>query len=233
MVGSVIFTLIGVYSLVIQSNDPETEMHLEPRSGVTTLNEKFTISVLVDSDIAVNAFSGQLSYNPKIIEVSEIKYNTSIADLWVEEPWYSNGDGTIQFAGGTTAPGGFTGSGSLLEIIFNPIASGEAQISLNTAQIFIHDGFGTEANITQNIDSLFTVTAIEKQAKLVVDSQSKGTITIITDASRFDLNNDQKINLADISIFILNLLSNNPRFDFNQDGHVNTTDLSLILEAQD
>ena len=136
MAGSVIIGLIGLYSLVIQDTDPETEMRLEPHSGVTTLNEKFTISVLVDSKIAVNAFSGQLSTNPKIIEVSEIKYNNSIANLWVEEPWYSNGDGTIKFAGGTTAPGGFSGKGSLLEITFTPITIGEAQINLNTANFY-------------------------------------------------------------------------------------------------
>ena len=233
MVGSVIVGLIGLYSVVIQSSDPETAMRLEPRSGVTTLNEKFTVSIMVDSKIAVNAFSGQLNYDPKIIKVNEIQYNTSIADLWVEEPWYSNGDGTIKFAGGTTVPGGFTGSGSLLEISFTPIASGEVSLNLNAARIFIHDGFGTEANLTDSVDALFTVAAILDQAQLVVDTQSKSKITVMPDASFFDLNNDGKINLSDISIFMLNMLGNDTRFDFNQDGHVNTTDLSLLLEARE
>jgi len=232
MVGSVILGLFGLYSLVIQSTDPETEMRLEPRSGVTTLNKEFIVSVLVDSTIAVNAFSGQLLYDPEIIRVNKIEYNTSIANLWIEEPWYSNGDGTIKFAGGTTAPGGFTGSGSLLKINFTPIATGEAQLKLNHARIFIHDGFGTEADLNESIDALFTVAAIKNQAQLVVDTESKGRITVISDTSPFDLNNDDIINLADISIFMINILGNNSRFDFNQDGQVNTTDLSLLLEAR-
>lgn len=232
MVGSVIVGLFGLYSLVIKSTDPETGMRLEPTSGVTTLNKEFTVSVLVDSKIAVNAFSGQLLYNPQIIKVNEIQYNTSIADLWVEEPWYSNGEGTIQFAGGTTLPGGFTGSGSLLQISFTPIAVGEAQLSLNQARIFIHDGFGTEATLTDSVDGLFTVAAILNQAQLVIDTESKGKIAVIPNSSNFDLNNDGKINLGDISIFMLNILGNNPRFDFNQDGSVNTIDLSLLLEAR-
>lgn len=233
MVGSVIIGLISLYSVILQSTDPETAMRLSPRSGTTTINEAFTVSVLVDSKIAVNAFSGNISYNPKIIRINEIKYNTSIADLWVEEPWYSNGDGTIKFAGGTTAKGGFTGSGSLLEINFTPIANGEAQLNLNDAQIFIHDGFGTEANLSESIDALFTVEAIKDQAQLVIDSQSKGKITVLPATTSFDLNDDQKINLVDISIFMLNMLSNDSRFDFNQDGRINTTDLSLLLEARD
>lgn len=233
MVSSVIIALIGVYSLVIQSTNPETEMRLEPRSGVIIYKENFTVSVLVDSKIAVNAFSGQIIYDPEIIKVNEIRYNISIADLWVEEPWYSNGDGTIQFAGGTTAPGGFVGKGSLLELSFTPVASGEASLNLNEARVFVHDGFGTEADLAGSIDALFTIEAIENQAKLVVDSQSKGKITIVPEGSHPDLNNDGRIDLVDISIFMINILGNNSRFDFNQDGQVNTTDLSVLLEARD
>lgn len=233
MVGSVIIGLIGLYSVIIQSTDPEAAIRLEPYSGTTTINENFTVSVMVDSKIAVNAFSGQLNYDPKVIEVNKIQYNTSIADLWVEEPWYSNGDGTIKFAGGTTAPGGFTGSGSLLEISFTPIASGEAPLNLNEARIFIHDGFGTEANLTDSVDALFTVSAIENQAQLVLDTRSKGKVIVKPDATYFDLNNDTKINLADVSIFMLNILSDDYRFDLNQDGNINTTDLSLLLQALD
>lgn len=233
MVGSVIVGIIGLYSLVITSVDPETEMFINPQSGVITLDEEFTVSVLVNSSIPVNAFSGQLNYNPEILEVNEIEYNTSIADLWVEEPWYSNGDGTIQFAGGTTALGGFTGEGTLLKISFTPIAIGKASLDLESARVFMHDGFGTEANLAESVDALFTIAAIESQAKLILDTDSKGKISVVPETTTFDLNNDGKVNLGDVSIFMLNMLGSNARFDFNQDGKVNTTDLSLLLEVRD
>ena len=47
-----------------------------------------------------------------------------------------------------------------------------------------------------------------------------------------DLNGDGKHTVADISIFLLNLSSDNPRFDFNLDGEVGAKDLSVIMNAK-
>lgn len=231
MVGGVIVGLIGLYSLVIQSPIHETEMLLDPRTGILTLDKEFTVSVVVSSKVAVNAFSGEIKYNPEVIEVSSIEYNTSIADLWVEEPWYSNGEGTIKFAGGTTRAGGFIGEGSLVEINFVPTAIGEASLVLSSARVFIHDGFGTEAEINDSVDALFTIGNIQENAQLVLDTKDSSELDVVPATTNFDLNNSGKIGLGDISVFMLNILGNNPRYDFNQDGLVNTADLSLLLQA--
>ena len=83
--------------------DMRTEADLRTRS----VGEQFQVRLIVESSVPVNAFAGDLSFNRDVLEVSRIDYNTSIADLWVKEPWYSNGEGTINFAGGTTKPGFF------------------------------------------------------------------------------------------------------------------------------
>ena len=97
-----------------KTEQTDTKMYIEPNELSIETNKEFTIDVFVESEEPVNAFAGVLHFDESILEVARIEYNTSIANLWTQEPWFTKGDGTITFAGGTTRPGGFTGNGSLL-----------------------------------------------------------------------------------------------------------------------
>lgn len=44
-----------------------------------------------------------------------------------------------------------------------------------------------------------------------------------------DLNNDNAVDIKDLSILLVNWLSTNPKADINSDGHVNVQDLSIML----
>lgn len=231
LTGTVILSLIGIWTAVV-TIEP-TQILLEPDHATSALSEPFVVQVIIKSDTPANAFSGLIEFDNDILKVTAIEYNISIADLWVTKPWYENGEGTINFAGGTTRTGGFTGSDSLLSITFTPIAVGVGTVRIAEAQIFAHDGLGSELEIKPTADALFTDTSLNTQAHIISSNTKKASsFSIVNESPDFDLNNDGDIGLLDISIFMPNLFSNNPIYDFNLDGKVNTTDFSMLLNAK-
>lgn len=230
LTGTVILSLIGIWTAIIIE---PAQIFLDPEHAISVINEPFTVKVIVKSDTPANAFSGLIKFDNNILKVTAIEYNTSIADLWVTKPWYENGEGTINFAGGTTRTGGFTGSDSLLSITFTPIAVGAGTVRIAEAQIFAHDGLGSELEIKPTADALFTDTSLNTQAHIISSNSEKtSSFSIVNKSPDFDLNNDNDIGLLDISIFMPNLFSNNLIYDFNSDGKVNTTDFSMLLNAK-
>ena len=83
-------------------------MRLEPVEYTTVEGQAFGVDVMVDSEVPTNVFSGELRFSPDILKIVSIDYNTSVADLWAELPWFNNGAGTLNFGGGTTKPVSYT-----------------------------------------------------------------------------------------------------------------------------
>lgn len=236
LVASLILGLITVFGVMAipYQNDTPANMRIYPTKSVIGVGDTFVVRIIVDSTIPVNAFGGELLFNHETLSVESIDYNTSVADLWAEKPWYSNGEGTINFAGGTTRKGGFTGSETLMSITFKTIGPGAGTLSLKDAKILQHDGFGTEAPLPVPVDALFTVeqTASSSESEIAIPEPHSTSYTVVKDPPSTDLNGDGKQSIADISIFMLKMASNDPRYDFNLDGTVNTKDLSIILNAE-
>jgi len=222
-------TVTGLYMLPLTA--PETKMMIDPMSKSVLLGESFTIAVMVSATTPVNAFAGLIAFDETILEVARIDYNTSIADLWAKEPWFSRGNGTISFAGGSTKAGGFINVGTLVTITFTTKKTGDAKLTLANIQILKHDGLGTTANEYTSLDTIFNVvTEVPKLTPLGLEVTTN--IAVRADTPSTDLNNDQTTNLSDVSIFMLYLATRDVRADFNGDNVVNTTDLSLLLAAR-
>ncbi len=216
-----LLTTFGLYSLTDTSS--EAKMELTPTASVVSIGNTIDVSVTVTSEIPVNAFTGIITFDDTKLAVEKIDYNTSIADLWAEEPWYKNGNGTIHFAGGTTEKGGFTGSGSLLNVTFVAKETGDTTMSLQETAILKHDGFGTPADLATPIDNIFTITPKSQGAA------NTTLITVRSETNRTDLNNDGKNNLADISLFLGYYATKDQQGDINGDGTVSLIDASLLL----
>jgi hypothetical protein len=206
------------------------DMRLSTTSKTLTLGETFTVDVIVESTVPVNVFAGELSFDTNTLQVESINYNTGVADLWAEEPWYSNGEGTISYAGGTTREGGFTGTENLITIQFMTIKEGAGSLRIQNAQILQHDGLGTDASLADPIDALFTVES-EKlvEANLIQRSVIPSTYAVVETPPSPDLNSDGKQSIADVSIFLMHMASGDARYDFNLDGKVNLKDFNIVL----
>jgi len=234
LVASAVLGLIAFMSFLALplSTDVVADMRLQPTSQTIAVGETFTVNIIVEATVPVNVFAGKLTFNNDTLSVESINYNTSIADLWAEEPWYSNGAGTLNFAGGTTQRGGFTGTGALLTITFKAITEGTGAFIISKAQILKHDGLGTDVELAKPIDALFTVqdTASSSEASTLLQKDILGTTyRVVETAPSRDLNGDGKQSIADASILLLNLGSQDMRYDLNLDGKVDLKDLNLVL----
>jgi hypothetical protein len=214
---------LGFLALTVAGPSDIATMELTPRAAVVTAGEAFIATVVVDSSVPVNAFTGVVVFDPTALAVTKIDYNTSIADLWAEAPWYKNGAGTIHFAGGTTRSGGFVGRGTIVSITFTAIAPGEAPVMIREAQVLKHDGLGSAVTLTTPLDSIFTITS----SPLLPDNLS--TVTVRDPLKTGDLNQDRVVSMADISIFLMYATTLNQKGDLNDDGRVSTTDLSILV----
>jgi hypothetical protein len=231
LVASAVIGLMALAGVFVSNfSSREAAMTLDPTELAAVPGEAFTVSVLVSSAIPVNAFTGMVTFDHTVLSIEKIDYNTSIADLWTEEPWFSQGDGTINFTGGTTHPGGFTGTGALVVITFKATAPGDAKLVLQNARILQHDGLGTDVSLATPIDTAFTVTPASLTT--ITSRNSTSEITVTPPVIPTDLNQDGKTTLADISIFMLYLATGDTRGDITRDGHINTTDLSILLDAR-
>lgn len=209
-------------------------MSIVPSNTTLHRGDTFTVDITVDSRVPANVFAGELTFDNRILAVTAIQYNTSIADLWAERPWYENGAGTVNFGGGTTKSGGFTGSGTLMSITFNTIGEGSGIMALRDARILRHDGLGTDATLRENIDTIITVSGA---AHLRLDDGTRTLPYTVTDEApepphTTDLNGDGKQSLSDVSIFMRYLTQGDLRGDFDNDGKVGTKDLARILGSE-
>jgi hypothetical protein len=231
IIASIVAGIMGIsgYMMLPALVSPVTDMRIEPESGVAIVGSTFTIDIVVSSAVPVNVFKGSLIFSPEFLYIEDIEYNTSIADLWAELPWYSNGDGTMNFIGGTTKPGGFVGEGTLISVTFKTKAVGQATISMDEVRVLKHDGLGNDAEIGQPIDAIFTVESEQLQNETVLQKTYAGpTVIVLPELPSTDLNGDGKQTILDVSIFMADLATQNSQSDFNQDGVVNLKDLSIL-----
>ncbi len=227
-----VLSLTGLYTVPLMV-DSLADMYLEPKAGIVKTGDTFVVKIMVSARTPVNVFKGEVAFDETVITVESIDYNTSIADLWAERPWYENGNGTINFIGGTTKGGGFLGTDELMTITFRSHTQGDAFLRLKDTRILAHDGLGTDVPLGEPIDGLFTVSESVLDSETVTTPEMTTSIFVITPTPpTTDLNGDGEQSIADISIFMRNMLSNDSRFDFNGDTKIDGSDLSIIMGAK-
>lgn len=134
-------------------------LKVNPNTGVYVVGKPFTVSVQLNTDgKPVNAADGQISFNPRELQVVGVSRGNSIFNLWTEEPKFSNGAGTISFGGGS--PTGYKGSGgTILTVTFKALGAGTPKIDFRSGSILAADGLGTNILSSMNGGS-FTITAV-------------------------------------------------------------------------
>lgn len=123
-----------------------------PSTLTRSLNDNFTVTVSLSSnDVAMNAASGVISFDKDKLEIVSLSKTNSIMSLWVQEPSFSNQNGTVNFEGVVLNPGFQGAQGNLLTITFRAKASGQANVRFTSGTILANDGVGT--NILSGLGS--------------------------------------------------------------------------------
>lgn len=220
-----LFAVISTFvASVFISDQRPADMRIEPIDATITIGEPITLAIVVESNQPANAFTGELVFDNTHFVVEDIRYNTSIADLWAAEPWYNRSENSIYFAGGTTKPGGFIGTGVLLQVTLRALETGDTALALSQVRILAHDGLGSDLAVQTSIDAVFTATGAVNETYIEPVSKP-GVVSIVPDGQDLDINGDGKLSFQDISVLLLQLNSNDLRYDFNGDGIIDWSDV--------
>lgn len=137
-----------------------------------TEGKTFTVTINTNtSGVYINNIESIISFPTKLLNVESISSAGSIFSMWVEQPKFSNIDGTVFFNGGVPTPGYIGSKGKILSIVFKAKQSGKALISFSSANIFANDGMGTDVTSGRNGISInigeTTLTPVKEAPKKV------------------------------------------------------------------
>lgn len=218
-------------SMISTDSSPKASIYVVTENTSIAAGDEIELSIMVQSNVPANTFVGELIFDTNHFSVSKIDYNTSIANLWVEEPWYNRDKDSIYFAGGTSVAGGFIGEGELVHVTLKSKDSGQARFQLRNVRVLAHDGLGTDLEITKSLDTLISIDTTPYAIPLV-DSEIK-EVVIIQDIPPLDVNKDGKVNFQDIGVLLLGLGTKNSAYDFNRDGLVTWSDIRTWQQLKD
>lgn len=123
-------------------------LYLEPAEGEYHRDDTFTVEARINTEGEyINTVKVDIAFSQDILEIKDFSKGNSILILWVEEPEFSNQNGTISFSGGI--PGGYQGWNGLLgRIILKTKKQGTAELKFQkSSQVFLNDGLGTPADL--------------------------------------------------------------------------------------
>ena len=168
---------------------------IAPAQGNYYLGENITVRVELDSPTqAANAVSGVITFPVDKLQVVSLTKGATI-DFWVEQPTFSNTQGTIRFEGITFNPG-FSGyGGRILTIVFKGRTTGEASMNFLSGSILANDGEGSDITQVKQGASLTLLPARPKPP------EPPGDLIIVTspthpESSRWYSNREPRFNLT-------------------------------------
>lgn len=154
----ILFGFLLLYPLVTQG----VVLYLEPSTGNYQPGDTFGLEIKIDTEgECINVIEGNLKFSQDILKGVDFSRGKSIITLWVKSPEINQESGLISFSGGI--PNGYCGrvpgdpgvSNLLGKIIFRVpemiIGKPDENLAeikfLDTCQVFLNDGKGTEAGL--------------------------------------------------------------------------------------
>lgn len=146
---------IGALFLVVPQFSLAATLDVSPISVSVSQGQMVKVAVTVSTSDAINAVSGTLNFPTSLLQVSSVSKASSVLTLWVQDPSYSNGSGTISFSGVAPNPG-FTGTrGNVVTVTFVGKKQGTATLTFSGgAQVLANDGNGTNVLSSANPGSV-------------------------------------------------------------------------------
>jgi len=131
------------FLIVLPFKVKAASLYFSPSSGSYNIGQSFSVAVYVStSNQVMNAASGVVSFPPDKLEVVSLSKNESIFNIWIQEPSFSNTNGTINFEGIVLNPG-FASTGKIITINFKVKGKGTALLTFSSGAVLANDGQGT------------------------------------------------------------------------------------------
>ena len=151
-----------------------------PASSNVSVGNIISLSINVNSSgTAINTAGATINFPTDLLEVMSVSQSPSIFSLWVQNPIFSNTDGTVTFTGGLPTPG-FTGqNGQIISIVFRAKKKGTASVVISDGSVLANDGLGTDVLTAQGSASI-NIGASSPTEKPVTDKGTLSPLPIIT-----------------------------------------------------
>ena len=115
-------------------------VYCAPSPSAPAVQDDVIAKILIDSDVALNAYAIKLHYDPAVLDFISSDQGNSIIDIWQNIPSAENG--VVSFRGGSIGPFSGTG-GELLALTFRAKQAGKTSFQLENAAAYAADGKGT------------------------------------------------------------------------------------------
>lgn len=156
MVNSITLLIITIFSVLIvfveskaliylsQTLEQKTVSFVIPSRNKYKLNEVFPLHIeLKDIRTDINAIQADLSFDPALLEVVEIRTDNSFATLFLQNE-YDNEKGYARLSGGLPNPGYSKSTGFFGTVYLKAKATGVVEVEyLPTSLVLANDGEGT------------------------------------------------------------------------------------------
>lgn len=174
---SLVFFAVSLFFIFFKvSSAQAATLYVGPASGSYNAGTTFSVSVYVSSsDQAINAVSGVLSYPTDKLEVTSVSKSGSVINLWVQDPSYSNGAGTVSFEGIVLNPGYKGSGGKIIGVTFRTKGSGDASVRFSSGSVLANDGQGT--NILTGMGTGKYGIQVKETGPVAEESESPAVVT--------------------------------------------------------
>jgi len=156
------FFTVVIFSLIF---NPVYSAELFINSSKSSVSVDETFRLRIGSDTLgknINNAEATITFPTDLIQVVSIDSSSSIFNLWVANPTFSNTSGTITFNGGVSNPG-FTGSnGTIFWVTAKAKKPGSANFRLQDASVRANDGLGTNIISGVRNSTVSIVNIVEK-----------------------------------------------------------------------
>lgn len=215
----------------ISESAKETSFSLTPSAATFLTGDEVRVSIIARSDAdAANLFVVRLKFPSDLLEAQSINLqpqggSSAFIKDWFISNWvenvFDNTTGSVSLVGGVPAPGLKTIPGQtpiLAELVFKAKKSGPAVISFdNTTAIY------------RNLDNANILTTKREVTFKIIPSAGEPSPPPSLVVG--DLNQDGKIDLADLSVILTRFGQTEPKIaDLNSDGIINSFDYSAEIQ---
>lgn len=139
------FYLFLIFGLLFFLKAEAADVYSVSSYGQVNENQTFSVTFYTDTkNTYINNIEANIKFPADLINVESVNINGSIFNMWIEQPKYSNTEGTMSFNGGVANPGYAGSSGKIFNVFFKAKKVGDANIYFTSANIYANDGLGTD-----------------------------------------------------------------------------------------
>ncbi len=145
-------------------------LSLSPASGTFTIGSVFEVSVFLDTqNTSVNVISVFLKFPADKLQLVSSLAGSSIVDVWLSSPKFSNQSGTVVLKGGI--PGGINVSNGLItKLTFRAKGLGSGIVKFtDESRVLLNDGLGTD-DLRRTNDAIYDFILPPPEGPTVVSS---------------------------------------------------------------